>query len=256
MKLSINKKIMIGFGLIIILMIIANVYVLYQLIFISDTAKITLTSEVRAIDITKRLQSLLYGEERNAQKYWIANDKTYYVLFAEGTRSIDESLDSLSVTQSDNTGKMLIGKIRRIHNWYVSQVTPPDQPKQIVKSAMKGSVDQQRSDSLEVLHTALSGLIKHNQVSIDNAMTNVEKITNRSSGVSIFLAICTLIGSIALAFIIPRTITRPIKVLIRGTEQIARGTFEPIKVTSRDEIAQLTEAVNDMSDQLKKKRRI
>jgi signal transduction histidine kinase len=46
-------------------------------------------------------------------------------------------------------------------------------------------------------------------------------------------------------------VTRPIEILTRGTEQIARGSFEPIKVTSNDEFAHLTEAFNDMSEKLK-----
>jgi signal transduction histidine kinase len=81
-------------------------------------------------------------------------------------------------------------------------------------------------------------------------MINVEAITTRSLGVSLILALCTSIAAIMLAVIISRTITKPIKVLIHGTEQIARGSFEPIKVASRDEIAQLAGAVNDMSEKL------
>jgi len=243
---------MMGFGVIIILMIISNTYILYQLVTISNTAKVTLTSEVKSIDITKHLQSLLYEEERNANKYWISYDKIYFDLFVGGSKKFNESVDSLKVTQSDPGGKQLINHIQRIHAWFVSQVPPSFQRKQLLKTEISKIEKQKRADSIQALHTNLNDLIRLNQVSIDNAMINVETITTRSSGVSLILTLCTLIAAIMLAVIIPRTITKPIKVLIRGTEQIARGSFEPIKVISHDEIAQLTGAVNEMSDKLKK----
>jgi len=250
MNLTINKKMMMGFGVIIILMISANAYILNQLITISNTAKITLTSEVKSIDITKHLQSLLYEEERNAKKYWISYNKDYFDSFVGGSNKFNESVDSLLVTQSDPSGKQLIGNIQRTHAWFFSQLTPFVQRKQLLKiNKLEG---QERADSLNAIHTNLNDLIRHNQASIDNAMIDVETITTRSSGVSLILTLCTLIAAITLAIIISRTITKPIKVLIQGTEHIARGSFEPIKVSSRDEIAQLAGAFNDMSEKLKK----
>jgi two-component system sensor histidine kinase GlrK len=50
---------------------------------------------------------------------------------------------------------------------------------------------------------------------------------------------------------ITRTITSPIDDLIRGTEQIARGNFEQVKVSSNDEMALLAHALNDMSVKIK-----
>jgi two-component system sensor histidine kinase GlrK len=251
-NLTINKKMMMGFGVIIILMIIANAYILYQLVTISNTAKVTLTSEVKSIDIAKHLQSLLYEEERNAHKYWISYDKIYFDLFVGGSNKFNESVDSLLVTQSDSVGKQLINNIQRTYAWFVSQIIPFVQRKQLLKTEISKLEEQKRADSIQALHTNLNDLIRLNQLSIDNAMINVETITTRSTGVSLILTLCTLIAAIMLAVIIPRTITKPIKVLIRGTEQIARGSFEPIKVASHDEIAQLAGAVNDMSDKLKK----
>jgi two-component system sensor histidine kinase GlrK len=243
---------MTGFGVIIILMITVNAYILYQLVTISDTAKVTLTSEVKSIDIAKHLQSLLYEEERNAYKYWISYDKIYFDLFVGGSKIFKEAGDSLLTTQSNPDGNQLIKNIQRTHAWFVSQVTPFDQSKQLLKTEISKLEELKCADSLQSLHINLNDLIRLNQVSIDNAIINVETITTRSSGVSLILTLCTLIAAIMLAVIITRTITKPIKVLIRGTEQIARGSFEPIKVASSDEIGQLTGAVNDMSDKLKK----
>jgi len=61
----------------------------------------------------------------------------------------------------------------------------------------------------------------------------------------------TLIVAITAALTITHTITRPIGELIKGTEQIAKGNFEKIYISSNDEITLLADAVNDMSAKIK-----
>jgi two-component system sensor histidine kinase BaeS len=75
--------------------------------------------------------------------------------------------------------------------------------------------------------------------------------TSRSAKVALLLIVFTLLTAVLAAFLIARTITKPIDDLIRGTEQIARGKYEPVRVSSNDEIALLVDAVNDMSVKIK-----
>jgi signal transduction histidine kinase len=112
--------------------------------------------------------------------------------------------------------------------------------------------DNIRSNSMKTLYRSLDHFISLNQLSIGSAMSRVETTTSRSAKVALLLIFWTLLVAIILAFIIARTITRPIGDLIRGTEQIARGRFEPVSVSSNDEIALLADAVNDMSVKIKK----
>jgi signal transduction histidine kinase len=196
---------------------------------------------------------LLYEQQRNIQKYWISHDKTYYDLFAEGAKGFNKSLDSLLTIQTEAAGEQMIYTIQRTHTWFVTSVVPFNSRAEKA-SKIKNVQDMQAmsTDSLEAIHGALNNLIRLNQASIDYSMTTVELITSRSSNVALILTLCTLFAAVTLAFVIARTITKPIGVLIRGTEQIAHGSFEPVSVLSHDEIALLTTAVNDMSGQLKK----
>jgi signal transduction histidine kinase len=111
--------------------------------------------------------------------------------------------------------------------------------------------DNLRSDNLKILSRSIDHLINTNQVSIGNAMSRIETTTNRSAKVALLLIVGTLLAAISAALIITRTITSPIDDLIQGTEQIVRGTFEPVRVSSNDEIALLAHAVNDMSVKIK-----
>jgi len=249
-KLTIYRKMMIGFLVIIFLMSIVNGYVLLELRSVSKTAKVTLTSDVQSIDLAKQLQTIVYDEELYAQKYLISRDNAYYALFIERNRRFDEFVDSLLAVKPDDLEFDYIHQIQNRHDWFVSVM---DKHKNITLSRNAGSPASEAFpfDSLDVLHTTLDRLIRLNQKSIDNSMASVGTTTGRSSNIAFLLTVCAVLAAITLALIIARTLTQPINILKRGTEQIARGSFGTINVTTNDEFAILTAAFNDMSEKLK-----
>ena len=74
MKLTIYRKLMIGFGIVIFLMLIANAYVLLELHKVTGTSRTALTIDVQAIDLEKEMRTILYEEERYADRYFMARD--------------------------------------------------------------------------------------------------------------------------------------------------------------------------------------
>jgi two-component system sensor histidine kinase GlrK len=248
--MSIYKKMMIGFGIIILVMMIVNAYELFELNAVSQAAKTTLNSDVQAIDLAKQLQSTLYEEERNGQKYLISRDNTYFTLFMEDTAQFVQRLDSLAHLPLDRQKTQLLERVRARHASSVSAIIRDRyyqlQPEPGVPPA--GEVGW--ADSIDTIHGTLADFIRLNQFSIGGAMRGVEATTHRSLNIALFLTVFAVLTAVAAALIITRTITRPIRVLIKGVQQIAHGKFAPIMVTSNDEVALLTQAVNDMSAQL------
>jgi two-component system, NtrC family, sensor histidine kinase GlrK len=239
---------MLGFGAIITIMIIASTYILFELNAVSNAAKITLTSHVRVVDLAKQLQGILNDENAYAQKYLITRDETYFSLFVETGQEVDRCLDLLLNAQMDETERSLVGNIRQAHVSFVDSVQRNKNGQEPEYPLAHGN---QRSDTMETLNASLDQLISTNQASIRSAVSGMETTTNRSAKVALSLIGCTLLAAITAAFFIARTITRPIGGLIRGTEQIARSKYEPVSVSSNDEIALLTDAFNDMSKKIK-----
>ncbi len=239
---------MLGFGAIIVIMIIASTYILIELNAVSKSAEITLTSNVQAVDLAKQLQDILHDENGDAQKYLISRDETYFSLFFANSRRFDQHLNLLLYAQSDETGRSLIRNMRRTHETFVTGV-------QNVKNSEKSDDNQvqnnPKSDYVNTLQRSLDHIININRGSIGNAMSRMKTTTSRSAQIALLLIIGTLLASVSAAFIIARTITRPIGDLIRGTQQITRGKFEQINVSSDDEIALLVDAVNDMGNKIK-----
>jgi len=246
-KLTIYNKMMIGFTIIILILTIGNAYMLFELYAVSDKTKVTLTSNVQAIDLAKQLQTLFYEEEAYAQKFLIAYDDVYYAMLDERTRRFNEDMDSLTAIPFAQEELDLLANVQRVHNGFADGLA-----RRRFAPGTSTETDIRTPVRLDSARTMLDRFIRINQSSIDAAMATVENTTQSSVNVALLLTLGTLLIAVTLALIITRTITRPLGHVIRSTEQIARGTFDPIRVTSNDEIASLADAVNDMSEKLKK----
>ena len=239
---------MLGFSVIIIIMIISSTYILFKLNAVSSAAKITLTANVQVVDLAKELQAILHDLNVDAQKYIISRDDTYFALFVATSRQFHRQLNVLLDASSDKTERSIVRNMFQAHESFAANMESEKKRRDTAYNPVR---DNHRSESLKILYKSLDHLVNINQVSIEKAMSKMKATTSRSVKVALMLIVLTLLAAVSAAFLITRTITKPIDDLIRGTEQIAQGKYEPVKVSSNDEIALLVDAVNDMSLKIK-----
>ncbi len=243
MKVTIYRKVMIGFGIIIGLMFIASTYVLLELRYVSEASRSALTVDVGAIDMAKQLQTILYEEERYAQKYLIARDAAYHAIFMDNNRLFVRYLDSLNEMLYEPRDRELLAKAGNRHDWHFLAVAEADSYESIEN-------EKARTDTVDAIHRGLDELIAEKQRAVRATTAGVDTAMQRSFRVAVLIAFCTLLAAIATALFIARTITRPIRTLVAGTREVARGTFAHIRVRSKDEMADLAQAFNSMSSSL------
>jgi len=246
MKLSIYKKMMIGYIVIITIMIVSSAYVLIELDTVTNVAKNILTTNVKTHELAKQLQVVIQDENGYAEKYMVSSDEIYFSLFVETSRQVDQHLNALNDRLSFHEDRLLMPVMKKAHQalvegfkQYAGEPLDPDT-----------HPDYFRQGNLGVLLNSLDQLISRNQSSVGQSISRIETITNRSVQVALLLIAGTLFVAVTAALIITRTITRPISDLIKGTKQIAQGNFEKIFVSSNDEIGLLADAVNNMSSKI------
>ena len=251
MKFSIYKKLVAGFLVVIGLMIAANVYVLWQLNDVTKLTSRTFQNDVRSINLAKQLQTILFEEDRHALKFLVSRDTTYFTLYADQSKLFVQFLDSLYDAAPNNTEVGLIFDLRKGHAWAREVMNIEATRTQRLSVDQIGEQDHARSDTIEALYASLNRLIRSNEEEVSNSVSNINDTMVRSSNVAWLITVGALLVALCVALFITGTIVRPIRALIRGTENIARGVFDPIEVKSRDEMALLAEAVNEMSVKLK-----
>lgn len=243
MKLTIYGKLMIGFGIVISLLITANVYVLWELQRVTGTSRSALTVDVQAIDLAKQMRTILYEEERFAQRYLISSDTAYRGVFTDNNRLFVHDLDSLSNMLTGTRELQLLADVGEGHNRHFLAVLAANPGDPAINEKV-------RTEAMDRVHKAIDDLITGKQRSVSASVVDIESATQRSLQVAIVIAVGTLLAAIMTALFIARTITRPIRTLVNGTKEIAGGSFARIKVRSRDEIADLAAAFNSMSASL------
>ncbi len=251
MRFSIYKKLLLGFAIVIVLMIAANVYVLWQLSDVTKTTSLTFRSDVRSINLAKQMQTILYDEERFAGKYLVSRDSTYFTLYAGQSKQFDQFADSLYEASPSSAEVGFLYRLRNGHKWLTNGMGS-EFGKKLTRTERENAIlDEARNDSLETLHAVLDKVIQSNELGVSNSVAGISDAMDRSMNVAWLITVGALLVALTVALLITGTIIRPIRVLIKGTESIARGIFDPIEVKSHDEMAWLADAVNDMSTKLK-----
>ncbi len=245
MQLTVYKKMMFGFVIIIVIMIISSTYTLFELKSVSDSAKHIITSNARTQELARNLEGIFQDESGYIEKYLISNDATYFSLIIETRKLVEQNLILLN-DQASLEDQLIIHQMTETHDALLESI----QEKSNSAPASENDQLQIRQKSMSRLLEFLNLLINKNQIYIQTEITRLEVITAQSVQVALLLIAGTLVAAVTTAFIITRTITRPIGVLIKGTEQIANGNFDTIHVSSNDEISLLSDAINDMSTKI------
>lgn len=251
MKFSIYKKLLLGFAAVIVLMIAANVYVLLQLHAVTETTNATFRSDVRAINTAKQLQAVVTEKERSAQKYLITGDTAYVNFFHEQSKQISALVDSLYDASPSAAELGLIFQLRRQIDWAKEDLRKQAPYARRLSEAELADRSEQRSDTLEATAATLAAIIRLNEDDVSNSFAGINDAMIRSTNVAWLITVGALLVALTVALLITQNIVKPIRALIAGTENIARGVFETIDVHSSDEMAWLAHAVNDMSQKLK-----
>lgn len=107
------------------------------------------------------------------------------------------------------------------------------------------------------LPVMVAGKKEIGRVSIGLGTQRVRMTTNAIQAVLLLIAIGGLAFGILGAIIVSNFLTNPIKSLVQGTDEVARGNYDyTVNINSRDEIGDLTRSFNHMARSLKEKEQI
>jgi signal transduction histidine kinase len=243
-KLTIYRKMMLGFGLIIAAMVALNAYILYTLYSVTSSFERTFSVNIRSIDLGKSLRSLVDDEEQLGEKLLVSRDTTYASLLSDAVTRFTRRLDSLDAVLTTEPDRVDLRELTFSHRALVEVALFP----RSVRGTEPAVV---LADTAQAARSSLDGIIVRNQNAVDASFAALQDSVSDTYNIAFLLTLGTIVITILLAFFIARTITRPIQILRRGTERIAAGRFEPITVTSHDEMATLAAAFNLMSAKLR-----
>ena len=250
MRVSIYGKMVLGFGVIILVLVLVNGSILFQLREFSDTVRLMLATNVRTIEAARQARTLLAEEEGNARKLLVTGDTLYRALFADvaslSRPLIDSVLPSVSPPREYPALAAMAASHRALYELIMNPATLPG------RGIAPGMWEAAVVDTVARLQLSLDRLIARTREGMNRSMTELEANTGRALERAAYLTLGALLGTLLVALVITRTITRPLKALQAGTRHVLEGVHVPIRVSSRDEIAGLADDFNNMSARLKR----
>lgn len=265
---KIITKQMIGFGLILLIMVMLNGYFITRVgelkneidrLTVARIPRVIAISEINSITTELRLTQLQLAaasdttERRTLQERMIAivdqintNRDRYEDLRDEfGEHDVYASEE----TNLYNTYDRQWDEYQNLSMDFLGLTIAGDAENAV--SLLNGSA----RDVFTGMSHSLVELVRVNRQASDLASNRAAEAYHRTRGFALMLLIVSLLVSGTLVAIFIRLMTRPVRRLAAAAEQVASGNLDVrLDVDSCDEIGQLSESFNDMTDSLRRAR--
>lgn len=249
MGLTIFQRLTAGYLAIMFIVLSFGGYVAFQLNRLVRITHAAAGVDSDVILIAESLSSRLFGIVSLEKKYWISNDRDFYLLFLKRWHEYESQLETLGQLLSETDSRPLSQQAMALSASYFNAVkTLADRP----DTAPSPGYEPERDRMIQELSSALSQIFSVANRARDQKIRQTELISTRVLRMTLgFAAVCIVVG-LAVSLLTTRSIVRPILVFQHSTRDIAAGSFVTIgEMRAPPEIKDLADDFNVMSTRLK-----
>jgi len=254
MKLTIFKRLVISYLVIIVLVICLGVYVIFQLNRLNGIIHYINAVDIPTIRLTEELVDSLFTQVGFEEKYFVAKDPDFYHRFLEIKAYFMSNLEKLEQIADNPQKKAALREIKDLYDLYLSMFEK-------VATSNKNNQQQgllykryrvEKGNIINKINQNLRKIAKIAKSDRDEKLQKSGKISSRAVKATFITAFIAIITGILISLVNTRSINTPILVLQDKTKEIAKGRFgPPLEIDSPPEIKELADAFNSMCEQLK-----
>ncbi len=251
LRLTIAKKLLLGFSSLLLLLIVISAYALTNLNRLNSINDSILLTDLPVILAADEMIDLMFSEELYSRRYAVFRSDEVMSLFQDRQAEFAAQLDRIRSVPEQRD--FPVDEIAALHQQYISLLMAASGSTSESSTSFPASYDEQikaQQDALIAVIREMGAQAQRDQ----NAKTN----TTASIGSLAFKAAAVLCGmglllSLLAAALITRNISGAINKLRAATEMISRGEFD-IKpdISNTDELGDLADAFVAMAERLKR----
>ncbi|WP_097027974.1 methyl-accepting chemotaxis protein [Clostridium peptidivorans] len=254
MKFKIGTKIVLGFAVIIILTVIIGIFSYVKLLNIDKAITQLVQKDIVLINKSNEIRFDFSQQTSYVRGYILTNDESYvnkYSEMAQSNAKLEKELYDEAYTEE---GKKIAEEVKKLDDAY-SQIVEGKVIPLIKAKKNEEALTLMKSDVLPLANKNFEVQQKLMDFRMKMIYENSDKAVIASKNARTFIMISsllTLIIGLLIAIIISRVITKPIKAISEGTKAIADGDLtQKVEVKTNDEIGDLAQIFNKMSDDLR-----
>ena len=251
MRLSLFARLILGYLAIFVIVAAASVYAIFMLRQLGERTAAILKVDNRMFDHEKALTDLLLGQSRAEQKFGITRDEAWYLQFVRLKIDFEARLESVSAL-SDGMAAPILKSIQQDYLRYAALVEGESRYVRTNKAYPQAKYKQDKDALVDAILSGFERLRVNQQHATAAQLADLAATADQAREMSITIAIACLLAIVLMSLLLTRSITAPIALLKRKTEEIAKGNFESgVVVKSPPEIGALAEALSAMSERLR-----
>jgi signal transduction histidine kinase len=252
MRLTIFWRLMIGYLIIFLLVMMVGVYAIIQLKRFNTVTQHFLKVDNRHLEYDKKLEDLILSQHRFLKKYIITKDQSFYDQFLSQEGAFYKDLNQ-ALAISDIPGRKNVFKI--VRDYYDRYQALAEEENELIRSRRYYEAKQYDSEKEKLVDGILNELdILKVQVQQDvyRWMKEQGEVGDSVRNVAVILALLALGSVVVISFLITGSITGPLNQLRFKTREISEGIFKSdLPVFSSPEISELAQAFNLMIQKLR-----
>jgi methyl-accepting chemotaxis protein len=253
MKLTVARKLFLGFGSVLIILLTMTGFAYIEINTIKNTYENMLNTSVKKINIVHELIESSKEMQLANRGYLLIGNEESLTDYEKSKNHYEQLSKKLQIMITQKSEETVIQKLEQYSNQYI-QVA-----EKTINLKKNNNLDYLNVISKEGPPLVLGFQNKANEmIKIQNKdmaqvrMNTLTRVNSLQFKLMLLSILALLIGG-TIAFYIGRIISKPIKKMAVAAEKIALGdlTQDKIQVKSKDEIADLAQSFNNMTQNLR-----
>ncbi|MBI5496347.1 MAG: MCP four helix bundle domain-containing protein [Deltaproteobacteria bacterium] len=256
MNVNIGTRLAVGFGIMSALLLALGGVALDRMAQLQADMRLVVFNRMPKVRAAEDGMSLMEDNARISLAVFIARDRAdvdrLLARQEDNRREITDTLQKLERSLDDERGRSLLLAVKDARERFVATFV----------RARTLLLQDKRDDALAVANTEIAsrlddvrrawdGFIAHQENLVDEAAQAGEANYVATRAIVSTVMLLALLAAIFLAFLVTRSITRPIATAVGAAERIAAGDLsQQLQVAGTDETARLLQAMQQMSTRL------
>ena len=257
MKFGIFSRSTAGYLIVLLLLGGSNVYAIWKLAQFNSIILKSHIEDTRLIDYEKKMVDSLFSQMRYEQKFVLTKDRALFVQFIAAKDDFERMLAEISSPLPPPVYKDSFEKIKAYHQRYQSLVNTEANYLKDSQKYDRNWYKQEKENATDAALTELEKLESYSRQDFYHQSKMVSEAGVAARRLAVISFLITALFAVLLSYLITRSITKPLVMLVNKTREIPTGTFTcDLDGSSPPEVRELAEAFRLMCDRLKEVDRI
>lgn len=251
MKVTIFSRLVFGYLLIFVLVLVLSGYVVFRISQFNEITESVLMTNNRVIDYSVKLTDAILSQVRNERKFIISKDRAFYNQFLNFKNDFERFLEeAMSISEAPEVK----GSWVAVKDWYQKYHSLLGDELRYLEAGKSYPQGWYRQEKEKFSNSILQEFEKVQTTLRQNTNEKIKILYEAGVGarqMAIVMTAVLLVFGIALSYLINRSITNPIALLVKKTREIGKGDFRgDVNLSSPPELAELASAFNLMCNKL------